>query len=422
MDRNGFKFFTVNGGFSKAQIQALTSVAKQHAQVWYDMGIIPPTSGPSAVFCSEWVNWMPHYELKLKHALMKQVHDGGVKPKENGVKQTLKGLKIVLNSGNGSGGFFRQVLKDLGADVSASIHTDPDPYFPVGVPNPENANMIEATIQACEAANADLGILLDTDADRCGMVVPRTIGEDGCGDYEPLNRNRLIALMGVIFARESPGCAIVTDSVTSNGLATFLQEDLGLVHIRYLKGYANVISKARSLTEANVVNAEVAIETSGHCALKENDYLDDGTYTAVKVIGLLARERLVNPTKSLLDLIANLQELEEVTELRLQTLDGSLESMHVLFDYVALGIEARCAESDNWTIDKENLEGLRVSFGDDGGFFMLRKSLHDPVLSLQIEADTKETARELVVEPILEIFQSSEEIHSALDFSSLQDY
>jgi phosphomannomutase len=194
------------------------------------MGVIPPTSGPNAVFCSEWANWMPHYHLQLKHALMKQVHGDLKNP--GALKQTLKGLKIVLNAGNGSGGFFKQVLKDLGADVEASIHTQPDPNFPAGVPNPENESMIQETIKACDAANADLGIMLDTDADRCGMVVPRTIGVDGsCTDYEPLNRNRLIALMGVIFARESPGCAIVTDSVTSNGLATFLQDNLGLVHV-----------------------------------------------------------------------------------------------------------------------------------------------------------------------------------------------
>jgi phosphomannomutase len=189
-----------------------------------------------------------------------------------------------------------------------------------------------------------------------------------------------------------------------------------------LKGYANVINKAKALTESNLANAEVAIETSGHCALKENDYLDDGTYTAVKVIGLLAQERLKDPTKSLLDLIADLQELDEEAELRMQVLDGTLESVQRLFDYAALVIEAHCAENSNWTIDRENLEGIRVSTGDGGGFFMLRKSLHDPVMSLQIEAPSKEAAKEVVVEPLLKLFRSEKEIQSAVDFSALEKY
>lgn len=57
-------------------------------------------------------------------------------------------------------------------------------------------------------------------------------------------------------------------SVTSEGLETFLGE-LGLNHVRYLKGYANVIGKARELTESGKAIAEVAIETSGHCAMRE---------------------------------------------------------------------------------------------------------------------------------------------------------
>jgi len=61
--------------------------------------------------------------------------------------------------------------------------------------------------------------MLDTDADRCGFVVPRTVGADGTrSDYEELNRNRLIGLLGVVFSRSSPGCAIVTDSCTSGKL------------------------------------------------------------------------------------------------------------------------------------------------------------------------------------------------------------
>lgn len=170
------------------------------------------------------------------------------------------------------------------------MNLTPDGTFPAdsGVPNPEYKAMIDTTTKVCRDTNADIGIMLDTDADRCGFIVPRD-APDGTTAYEALNRNRLIALLSVIFRTSSPGCSVVTDSVTSEGLARFLEEDLGLVHERYLKGYANVIGRAREITEGGEAVAEMAIETSGHCAMRENGYLDDGTYTAVKVVGLRAR-------------------------------------------------------------------------------------------------------------------------------------
>lgn len=65
------------------------------------------------------------------------------------------------------------------------------------------------TIAAVRNAGADLGIVLDTDVDRSGVV-------DRNG--EAINRNRLIAFLATVVLRSSPGTTIVTDSTTSNGL------------------------------------------------------------------------------------------------------------------------------------------------------------------------------------------------------------
>lgn len=173
-------FFT--GGFTKEKVQEMIDLASSYAQRFYDMGVIPPSSGSDGVFCSEWVDFLPTYEAGLKDALMKEVYggEGEMQTPEN----TLSGLKIVLNSGSGSGGFFQKVLSDLGADLTASIHTEPDGNFPAGVPNPESKKMIEETIEACKQSHADMGILLDTDADRCGVVLKSKTG------YEDLVGNR----------------------------------------------------------------------------------------------------------------------------------------------------------------------------------------------------------------------------------------
>ena len=432
-DRNGFKFFDAyNGGFQKSQINKMIEIAQGHAQVWFDMGILPPTSVGN-VFCSSYVDWMNHYQKQLEQGLLRQVYSEHPPASLEKRHLPLEGLKIVLNAGNGSGGFFLDVLRNMGANVEGSINIEPDPAFPSGVPNPENESMVQDTIVACKAADADLGILLDTDADRCGMVAPRRytkVSDDqGKGDYfkpsdyEPLNRNRLIALMGVIYARQSPGCAIVTDSVTSNGLSKFLEEDLNLIHIRYLRGYANVIQKAKSINAELSSNAEVAIETSGHCAVRENGFLDDGTFTALKVLGLLAQERQQTESrsrKSLLDLLSNLQELDEVMEFRLPARDGSLEGVIRLFDLIALEIEAHCDFKPEWSVDRDNLEGIRVLTGKDGGFFLLRKSLHDPVMCLQVEASSKAAAEQLITNPLLDLFKTH--ASELLDLSAIEQY
>lgn len=430
-DRNGMKFFTKNGGLTKQDIEILAERATASAKEWFDFGIVPPSSGEGAVYCTSWVDNMPHYETFLRNAILRETSSStSASESSNNANQALPlaGLRIVLNAGNGSGYFFNKILQDLGADVANSIHLEPNGTFPpkTGVPNPEYSAMIDETTTTCEACKADIGIMLDTDADRCGFVVPTRQGS-GDVEYEALNRNRLIALLAVIFQTTSPGCTFVTDSVTSEGLALFLK-NLGLKHVRYLKGYANVIGKARELTESGKALAEVAIETSGHCAMRENGYLDDGTYAAVKVIGLLARvsrSRSKNGESqmSLLDLISELDEMEEVHELRMEVSDGSLDTTNTIFEKVVNLIEAGCTDEENgWELDTENLEGVRVRIGG-GGFFMLRKSLHDPLISLQLEGSSVESLRDIVVSPILAFFQMEDhKFSSDIDTSCLANY
>ena len=253
-------------------------------------------------------------------------------------------------------------------------------------------------------------------ADRAGFVLPRDIGKDGKrSNYEPLSGNRLIALLGVMFSTSSPGCTFVTDSTTSEGLSKFLESTLGLKHYRYLRGYANVISKAEELTASGEANAEVAIETSGHCAMKENGYVDDGTYTAVKIIGLLARTK-ASGKGSLLDLISDLDEMPHVEEFRLQATDGSLETTTNIFQQASQSLKDLCNDSKDWTFDEDNKEGVRARLSS-GGFFMIRQSLHDPVISLQVESISEDVAHEQVLKSLLDIFSKYE---GSLDYRSLQ--
>ena len=419
VDRNGMKFFTsMKGGFTKRDIQELIAVAKDHVvHSWQNT--LPPTSEEEegVVSSATKVDYMPYYAASLTKAIQQETSSSSDEP-------PLTGLTIVLNSGNGSGGFFHDVLHNLGADVSASIGIDHDSTFPLGVPNPESKLMVAETTRVCQETNADLGIMLDTDADRCGFIVPSSSSSSAHDDgyYEPLNRNRLIALLGVIFKKTSPGCTFVTDSVTSEGLEDFLQNKLGLVHVRYLKGYANVIRRAKEITDSDdgAAVAEVAIETSGHCAMRENDYLDDGTYTAVKVIGLLAKVK--QEGGNLLDLISDLKEMPETQEFRMLVQDETMATTAAIFDLLTKAVEECCQSNSDWSVDTDNLEGLRVRTGTDGGFFMIRKSLHDPLVSMQVEGGSADQILAQVIHPLLQLMESEDLIQSSLDLSALKDY
>lgn len=52
-DKNGLKFFSKDGGLSKKDIDELIVHAQAEARQWYDMGILPPSSGIAGVLCSE---------------------------------------------------------------------------------------------------------------------------------------------------------------------------------------------------------------------------------------------------------------------------------------------------------------------------------------------------------------------------------
>ncbi|WP_155969826.1 phosphomannomutase/phosphoglucomutase [Streptococcus ruminantium] len=289
-----------------------------------------------------------------------------------GQEKPLSGLNIIVDAGNGAGGFFAgKVLAELGADTTGSQFLDPDGTFPNHIPNPDNKEAMESIRQAVLKQGADLGIIFDTDVDRAALVTK---------SGSILNRNNLIAVLSQIILAEHPGTSIVTNSPTTEHLKVFI-EGLGGKQIRYISGYRNVINKALETNKAGI-DCQLAIETSGHAAFKENYFLDDGTYVAAKILMLLPK--LQAQGQSLDDLIAQLQQPVETQEVRFK-----LESP----DYRKLGEQViaalRQTQFEGFTFNPENEEGVRFDltapYGE--GWLLLRMSLHEPLLVLQVEND-----------------------------------
>lgn len=367
--RNGFKFFTRDGGLEKGDIAEILGMAAS--------GDLPaPKHGGT---CVE-VDFMSRYKSHLVDYIR-----SGVKAAD--YDRPLAGMHIIVDAGNGSGGFFVDVLEELGAHTEGSQFTDPDGHFPNHIPNPEDKKAMASVCGAVVNSRADLGIIFDTDVDRSAIVLR---------NGEPVNRNALIALIAAVVLKEHPGSTVVTDSVTSDGLADFIRQHGGRHH-RFRRGYKNVIDEGLRLNKSGE-ECWLAIETSGHCALRENFFLDDGAFLVAKLIVEAARLR--KEGKELDDLIASLRQPEESTEIRFRVDDDHvMEYGQKVLDWLA----DHASAVGGWAVVSPNYEGVRVSCANDDerGWFLLRKSLHDPVLPLNIESDVKggvETIRQKLFE------------------------
>ncbi|XP_024466327.2 uncharacterized protein LOC7468417 isoform X2 [Populus trichocarpa] len=401
-NRNGFKFFTNAGGLGKADIKNILERAVDIYNSFTDEGLMKSKRKASEFL--KRVDYMTLYTSDLVKAVRKAAGN---------IEKPLEGFHIVVDAGNGAGGFFAEkVLQPLGAITSGSQFLEPDGMFPNHIPNPEDKTAMKAITQAVLENKADLGIIFDTDVDR-SAVVDSTARE--------FNRNRLIALMSAIVLEEHPGTTIVTDSVTSDGLTTFIENKLGGKHHRFKRGYKNVIDEAVRLNSVGE-ESHLAIETSGHGALKENHWLDDGAYLMVKVLNKLASARasgIAGGSKVLTDLVEGLQEPRVAVELRLKIdqnhpdLKGG--SFREYGEAVLKLLENHVESDPKLQKAPVNYEGVRVS--GLGGWFLLRLSLHDPVLPLNIEASSHEDAVKLGL-----AVASAVKMYPALDTSALDKF
>lgn len=353
-NRNGLKFFTPDGGLGAEDIrEILTSAAE---------GNFP--AGPAG--SRETRPYLDIYAAGLVQKVRAATDE----------ERPLEGKRILVDAGNGAGGFYAEkVLLPLGADTTGSQFLEPDGRFPNHIPNPENETAMRSVCEAVKNSGADFGIIFDTDVDRAGAV-----DENG----EEINRNRLIALISAILLREKPG-TIVTDSVTSDGLAQFIEAHGGK-HCRFRRGYKNVIDEAVRRNAAGEYTP-LAIETSGHAALKENYFLDDGAYLVTRLLIALAEES--KNGRKLTDLIRDLPEPAEAEEARLHFEKGC--DFKTLGNRVIEELTDYARSLPFVSPAPENYEGIRLNFdkthGD--GWVLVRMSLHEPILPVNLESNSE---------------------------------
>ena len=120
-----------------------------------------------------------------------------------------------------------------------------------------------------------------------------------------------------------------------------------------MRGYKNVINEAKRLNEEGIVSP-LAIETSGHAALKENYFLDDGAYLIVKI--LIEMSKLKKEGKDIDSLIKDLKHPLETEEKRIKI---KCEDFRPYGQSVIEDLKESVSTIEGWSIEPKNYEGIK---------------------------------------------------------------
>lgn len=372
---NGMKFFTKKSGLNKEDLSEIIELSEKI--------VLDESCKNEQIIENKNINIK---KKDLIDAYSKIIRKKILEKTDSNKDKPFLGMKIIVDAGNGAGGFFAEkILKKLGADIEGSQFLNPDGNFPNHIPNPENKEAMESISKAVIKNKADLGVIFDTDVDRAAIV---------SSDGKNINKNALIGVISSIILEKYPNTYIVTDSVTSKGLTEFIKLKGG-IHHRFKRGYRNVINEAIRLNEIGK-ETHLAIETSGHAAIKENYFLDDGSYLIAEI--LIKAANMQKSGRKIIELIKDLKEPEEEMEKRINI---KRKDFKKYAERIILELEEYCSKISGWSIVEPNFEGIRVNCSGEkqNGMFLLRVSLHEPLLALNIESDisggTKEIYKEL---------------------------
>ncbi len=264
------------------------------------------------------------------------------------------GLRIVLDGGNGVGGFFAlPLLKRYGCQVT-DIHCDPDGHFPHHFPDPTVPDNLRELIHHVRERKADVGIAYDGDADRIGVITDR--GDVLWGD-------ELLLLFARFILKENPGAAVIGEVKCSQKLYDDIVKRGGRA-IMWKAGHSLIKGKMKE------EKALLAGEMSGHIFFADRYFgYDDAIYASARLLEILSESGRLS------ELLADVPRTFTTPEIRVACDDRTK------FRVVDSVREHFRMTHGNAVI---TIDGVRIPFGD--GWALLRASNTQPVLVLRFEA------------------------------------
>ena len=266
--------------------------------------------------------------------------------------------KVVVDAGNGSAGPTALALyRRLGFDV-VPLYCELDGRFPHHHPDPTQPENLADLIATVAREGAELGIALDGDGDRLGVI-------DASGRI--LWGDELMILLGRALLDEVPGATFVGEVKCSQAMFDELARAGGKVDM-WKVGHSLIKARMKEL------GAQLAGEMSGHLFFAHRWLgFDDGMYAGARVLELLSRgERTLAERARDIPLAIN------TPELRVDCPDDR-----------KFAVVARVTErlrGDPAVRDVVAIDGARARF--TGGWGLVRASNTQPALVVRCEADS----------------------------------
>jgi phosphomannomutase / phosphoglucomutase len=272
--------------------------------------------------------------------------------------QLARPLRIVLDCGNGiAGSIAPQLFRQLGCEV-IELFCEVNGHFPNHHPDPSIPENLQDLIQAVRHHHAEVGLALDGDGDRLGVVT---------NEGEIIWPDRQLMLYAIDVLSRHPGALIIYDVKSSRYLESVITQQGGR-SLMWKTGHSIIKSK---LEESGAL---LAGEMSGHVFFKERWYgFDDGLYTAARLLEILAKT-----TQTSSEVFAKLPNGVNTPELKLAIAEEEK------FSFIENLVKMNCFPDAEQV---HTLDGLRVEFKE--GWGLIRASNTSPYLILRFEAETQ---------------------------------
>lgn len=261
-------------------------------------------------------------------------------------------LKVAWDIGNGSTSFAIRYLTALLPGKHHLVFEEMDGSFPNRSPDPMAPGSLSVLSNTVVNNDFDIGFAFDSDGDRLAVVNRKG---------ELLYSDQVLTVLASEFLRKNPAAQVIGDIKFSDTLFSTIKKCGGIPLIEKA-GHSYIKQRMKS------TNALLAGEMSGHFFFKDRWFgFDDGIYAALRVLEILE----ANP-----QVFDNLPRPFITPEIRIECDD------HFKFEIIN-SIKQRLQSEGIEFID---LDGIRVN--KDEGWWLLRASNTQNVLSLRVEAHT----------------------------------
>lgn len=285
-------------------------------------------------------------------------------------------LKVVVDCGNGvAGKVLPKVLKEIGCNV-IELFCEVDGRFPNHHPNPGEPENLKSLISEVKSTGAELGIAVDGDGDRLGVV-------DTEGNI--IWPDQLMILFSRAVLEKSPGATVLYDVKS-----TSLLEGV----IRFAGGEPMMVPSGHSVIKNKMqqYNAALAAEMSGHFFFNDRWYgFDDATYAAARLVELLSADPMTRtPTQLFAEISQRVSTPEIMVNMPYPEAKRFMTTL--LSNFNAEG-------GDISTVD-----GIRVDYADGWGLVRISNTL--PALTLRFEATNDvelERIKQLFIEQMQQV-------------------